>query len=503
MVLVVSSCEDATTITQDGEVNDVATFTSTGQMRLFLMEAYDKIDGGSNNLNGIAVSSILTDEVGVGKNGSASSLYKFSVSIDNGYSNVIWLDNYTVINYCNRIIRGSALVTPVDAADQLAYNDILAQAKALRAYCHLQLLTYFSTNMKDDNALGVILMDRVPNLLERLPRNTNGEVFGLIESDLDYAYANIQPSPASTLKPWTYVSKGMINAVRARMYAYRGMYTLAEQYATSAIADSGVGITNGTTYTSSAAFYAAAGSNNTYKKMFQDLDRGEVIWSIGRSVGKTSIASTYFVNATNAGGLAVFDMNRNLFNILDNGGAPWDIRRRVNIDPTATVDVNYLTSSNYTTSDNLCIDKYSGITGAAAGLINDLKAFRVSEMVLIQAEARAFANDLPGVATLLKSIRDKRSITGPRPLTTYANSTEAWADILLERRVELCFEGHRYIDLKRLGALANQTIDRHPLDCSSYSLPECSFPVTDYRFTLPIPLDEVSGNPTIQQNPGY
>jgi starch-binding outer membrane protein, SusD/RagB family len=505
MVLAFTSCEDATNIIQDGEVNDEVTFTSTGQMRLYLMEAYDKIDATTNASNGVGVSSILTDEVGIGRGGSVSSAYRFNVFTDNGYSSAIWQDNYTVINYCNRIIRGAGLVSPIDAADQLAYNDVLAQARALRAYSHLQLLTYFSPDMKNDNALGVILMDRVPTLLERLPRNTNGEVFGLIESDLNYAYANIQSSLAPATKPWTYVSKGMINAVRARMYAYRGNYALAEQYATSAIADSGVTLANGTTYTTSALFYAGAGSNNQYKKMFQDLDRGEMIWSVGRSAGKTSIGSIYAVNLSATSGVTLYDMNRNLFNILNNnGGAIWDVRRYVNIDqPTIVNDPNYLTSTNYQTSDNLPIDKYSGIVGTGNALINDIKAFRVSEMVLIQAEGRVFAGDLTGAATLIKSIRDKRSISGPRPLPVYANATDAWGDILDERRVELCFEGHRYIDLKRLGVLANRSIDRHPLDCSTYSLATCSIPATDYRFTLPIPLNELSGNPTIQQNPGY
>ncbi len=505
LVLAFASCEDATTITQAGEVNDEDTFTSTLQMRLYLSEAYDRIDATTNASNYVGVSSILTDEVGVGRGGTATPLYKFVVSTANAYSSAIWQDNYTVINYCNRIIRGSAFVTPVDAADQLQFNDVIAQARALRAYAHLQLLTYFSPDMKNDNEVGVILMDRVPTLLERLPRNTNGEVFSLIESDLNYAYANVMaptaPHPIPS-KPWTYVTKAMISATRARMAAYRGKYALAEQYATTAIAEAGVGLANGNNYTNDGAFYATLGSNNQYKRMFQDLDRGEMIWSVGRSTGKSAVGQVYFVNTSTTQGVTLFDMNRNLFNILD-ANASWDIRRKVNIDPTRVIDPAYLTAANYQFSDNLAIDKYSGIAGTGNSLINDLKVFRISEMMLIQAEGRAFAGDFPGVAAIIKSIRDARSYAGARPLPTYANATAAWADILDERRVELCFEGHRYIDLKRLGALANKTIDRHPLDCSTYLLPECSMLVTDTRFTLPIPLNELSGNPTIQQNPGY
>ena len=176
LVVAFNSCEDATTILQDGEVNDVVTFTSTAQMKAYLLEAYDKLDQ-STPTSGIAATSLLTDEVGIGRGGSPTSeFYKFNVSVNNGFSSAIWSDNYATINYCNRIIRGSALVTPVDAADLLVYNDVLAQTRALRAFCNLQLLTYFSTNMKDDNALGVILLDRVPTHLEAVPRSTHGEM---------------------------------------------------------------------------------------------------------------------------------------------------------------------------------------------------------------------------------------------------------------------------------------------------------------------------------------
>jgi starch-binding outer membrane protein, SusD/RagB family len=496
-LVIFASCENATEIVQDGEINDAVTFTSPSQMKLYLEEGYDRLTT-QNSLNNIALSAILTDEVGVGRIGTPSELYRQAVTTVNEYSRFIWLDNYTVINYCNRVIRGSQSITPVGAADIALYNSVLAQARALRAYCHLELLTYFSTNMKDNNALGVIKMDRVPTVLEELPRNTNLEIYNLIESDLVFAAANI--APTANAKPWTYVTLPMINALRARMYAYRGIYNLAEQFADNVINTSGLVLTDGTLFTNNAAFYAT-NSNNQYKRMFQDQIRGEVIWSIGRVPGKQTIGSVFNVNSSAFSGISTFEMNRSLFNILDNNGAPWDVRRRANIDPTSIIDPSYATSTNYQVSDVLVVDKYSGI--ANAQLTNDIKVFRLSEMFLIKAEARAQANDLAGVGTILKRIRDARSTAGPRPLPTYANVTEAWADILLERRVELCFEGHRYIDLKRLGALANKTIERDPKDCSFFNLTSCSFPVTDYRFTLPIHLNETTANRNIQQAPGY
>lgn len=144
------------------------------------------------------------------------------------------------------------------------------------------------------------------------------------------------------------------------------------------------------------------------------------------------------------------------------------------------------------------INKYPG--KGSQPLRNDLKIFRLSEIYFILAECAVVEGDLPAATTYIKDIRDARNKTA-QPFPVFANVT-AWAGILDERRLELCYEGFRYIDIKRLGVLANRAIDRHPTDDQIKSLPT-TIPNGDYRFTLPIPQREVSGNPTIQQNPGY
>ena len=127
-------------------------------------------------------------------------------------------------------------------------------------------------------------------------------------------------------------------------------------------------------------------------------------------------------------------------------------------------------------------------------------------MYLILAECYANEGNFNGgsnsVASVIKQIKDARSFLGAQALPSYADATAAWAGILNERRLELCFEGHRYIDLKRLANLAGQTMDRDATD-DQISGAELSIPNNDYRYTLPIPLDEIIANPNIQQNPGY
>ncbi len=68
-------------------------------------------------------------------------------------------------------------------------------------------------------------------------------------------------------------------------------------------------------------------------------------------------------------------------------------------------------------------------------------------MYFIKAEARAAESDYTGVANALKQITDRRFVTPPA-LLVLTTDQQAWKAILDERRKELAFEGHRFIDLK-------------------------------------------------------
>ena len=512
------SCEDAYKITQDGEFNEDATFKTMADLKLYLNGVY----AFASNFSEIGITAAITDEAALGSQnaGQDRDVYGFILNSEDGFADDIWITQYALINRANRFLRGAARITPT-ASELTEYNAMIAQAKCLRAYGHFQLLTFFSTNMADNSALGVILMDHVPAIFEKNPRNTNGEVFEFIESDLNDAYANIVDytnATAPNTKAWTYFSKNAIDAFRARMYMYRGNYPLALQYANQVIAAGPAlvavtpvppGAVGSTAWNT--AFYNATNPTNPYRRMWADYAQGEVILSFDKSVGKETIASLFYFNRTNLTGGPFHELDRNLFNLLEqNNGVngSTDIRRYAFVDPTSKIDSGYpgTTAPDYTTdpaykaNDVLLIDKYPGKTGYELG--NDLKIFRTSEMYFIRAEALIATGDLPGAAAAIKMVRDARTFRGPLPvLPVYANATQAWADVLYERRLELAFEGHRYVDLKRLGVIAGVGLDRYSRDCAI--VPICSIPTTDYRFTLPIPLNEINGNTNVTQNPGY
>ncbi|WP_291134855.1 RagB/SusD family nutrient uptake outer membrane protein [Flavobacterium sp. UBA7663] len=482
IVIFTASCDDAIEIVQDGEINNETSFKTVANLRSYLNgDIYGRVDIG----NEIAFTSIFTDEVGVGPSngGQALELHRYFFNANDGYAEAIWLNNYTIINRVNRLIEVSNLVVTTNPTDEAEKQSILAEARTLRALSYLKLMTYYSEDMSDDSALGVLLLDFVPTIDTKLPRVANSQIYNLMEGDLLFAENNLLPSSVN----YKYVTANLVNAIRARMYLYRKDYVLAKQYAQAVITGSGLSLSNTAQYT----------------QMWRDLAQGEVIFAASRpSAGAWSnVASNFFFNTTTATGGAFLDMGRNLFNEL--GSVSGDIRRTVFVDGTSTIDATYLTNPNYINSDVLVIDKYPG--KASQPLRNDLKLFRLSEMyfILAECEVGGATPNLVQAATYIQAVRTARN-TVAQPLPVYGTPQAAWADILLERRKELCFEGHRYIDIKRLGALANASIDRNITDDIINSTP-LTLPVTDYRFTFPIPQSEIAGNLQLQQqqNTGY
>lgn len=485
---VLVACNDAIDIDQPGRLDANAAFESVADLQAGLFGVYDNFD-----LSGeIAFSSIFTDELSIGFDNGGQGLadYGFVLNAGSTAPAAFWVGAYGAINSANRLIEAADLITP-EAGEQEQLDDILGQAYALRAFAHFFLQNYFSTNYADDNALAVIAVDFVPTIDQQLLRNTNGEVFGLITSDLDTANSLLSNDTSDP----TVINKDFVLALRARMAAYRGNYTLAAS-ASQTLLDK-YGLAN----------------RAEYEALFLDTDNTEVIFKLERTIGDNydgqgatgspnaggwAGARFAFVDATLAGS-PYFEMGRSLFNLMD----PADIRYDVNVAPTSLIDPDYVTNDN-PALDILVIQKYPGSEGQP--LMNDLKVFRSSEMLLIRAEAYADAGNFNGAtnstAALIKQLRDARFGTDTA-LPVYANESEAFGALLDERRVELSFEGHRYKDLKRLGARANRGVSKDAIDCAFNGA--CTLAATDFRFTLPLPIVEFNANPGLrdQQNPGY
>lgn len=461
-----TSCRDAIDIVQDGELTEEVAVQNVTDLRGFLN---GNVYGGLDTSNEIQIGSVLSDETGIapGNSGWYFAEFKGILSTDNGYVSSTWLTQYATINRVNRLIKLAENFTPA-AADVAQYNSIIAEARAIRAFAYLELQSYFTTDMANNSALGVIKLTDVPAIDAQLPRSTNGEIYSLIESDLNFAESNL--IPGNTYK---FVTKNMINAVRARMYTYRKMYTQAKTYAQAVITDSSLPLT----------------PTASYASIWSDASQGETIFAISRPSAGTwgNISSYWTTNSSSLSGAPLLKMGGNLYSAISGTG---DIRKTVFVDVSSTTATKI-------------IEKYPGKSNTP--LRNDIKVFRISEMYLILAEAAADANILTGTnsaADYVQKVKQART-TGTVTAATYTTKVAALQGILKERRAELCFEGHRYVDLRRLGTAAGITMDRAASDDTANLSAPLNLSTSDYRFTFPIPSSEINGNPTIQQNPGY
>ncbi|WP_297332054.1 RagB/SusD family nutrient uptake outer membrane protein [Flavobacterium sp.] len=465
------SCDDATDIRQESELDEEVAYQTVDDLQSGLngvYAAYGPDFGGNGAGDIILFNALFTDNIkrGINSSGQGNQEYNFILQPGTDFPNRLWSNRYATINFSNRLLRAWERVAAglTDENEIVRANHIKGQAIAMRALCHFDLLQYFSPNYQDDDAPGVIIMDFVPNVTENYQRSSTGEVFEFIKADLDEAAGLL----AGFTNPPYYINGDVVQAIRTRVALCEGDYETARTLSTDL-----------------ATRFAPVEPEQYFAMFIDDATSDEEIFTLARVQGDNGVVSLFYANESTISGSPFFELSNSLFNAIPSG----DIRRQVLVEPTSDINANIL-----------LIGKYRG--NAADQQINDIKLIRGSEMYLIMVETMARAGMLNEAEQAMLAFRQTRNLSGTVFAPNYNTTDEALVDVLAERRIELAFEGHRYLDLKRLGAELGIGIDRDDADCASFSAP-CSLPAGDYRFTLPIPRNEVRANPSIEQNPQY
>lgn len=467
---VMFSCNDATDITQEGIIFEEDAYLTLKDLNTGLNGAYaaygPDFGGGS-----ILFNDLFTDNMrrGSSNTGGGTEEYQFLLQPNSTSPSQIWSNRYATINRINRSLVAYDRLFPNFTIDEQAdAKHVKANLLALRALCHLDLFEYYTPDYENPSGLSVIKMDFVPaDYKDVYPRNSVQEILDFISTDLATAQTLFKPG-ATNYIGYYYLGKNACKFMELKVALLSGDYLTAEPLAQALITTPGV---------------PALSTKAAYPTMFTDAVAGESFFTLNRRSGNNLVGALYYFNDGPAD--PIYEGSRQLYELYDPSNN--DVRRNVNFNNADAV------------AGKFPIGKYKGKNGA--NRLNDIKVFRTSEIKLILAECKARNGNLTGAATDVQDLRKLR-ILPTVPLPVYADLNAALTDILLERRKEFAFEGHRYLDIKRIGADINVGINRDPSDAASFSA-QVALSASDYRFTFPIPQDELFANPTLPQNPGY
>uniref|UniRef100_UPI00404B95FE RagB/SusD family nutrient uptake outer membrane protein n=1 Tax=Gelidibacter sp. TaxID=2018083 RepID=UPI00404B95FE len=463
VTLVFTSCSDQLDRLPIDQLVEETAYNTVEDLRFALNGAI-----GAYNYNYIlGFNSIFTDNTRLGvDNGGQDVLYHQQV-LNPDYAAIngnarIWDSRYSIINDLNRLIVASAGIVP-STDDQEAYNSVLAQAYAFRALAHYEVLLYYGLDMTNDSALGVPYVDYVS--ADATPgRNTTGEVLTGINADLDLALS-LFPEGFNDIN---FATPDFVTFLRARIDLETGDNQGAITLCNSLIAD-----------------YPLATVAQYFGMFNEDANKTEVVWNYDNVQG-ADFGINFTWNFSGQG--PKFEVSQELVNLLSDD----DIRKLVILDPASELD-----------NDLYIIGKYP--INADTQAINDFKAMRISEIYLIRAEAYAKTTQFGLAAADVEAVRLARSLSGSVDPVDYDNLLEAIVDIIAERRLELAFEGHRYIDIKRVRSITGEGILRDADLGDCFGAYPCELPASSPKFILPIPTNELNGNIVIrdQQAPGY
>jgi hypothetical protein len=470
VVVTLGSCSKTIDIEPTHTVNGDQSFTKIEDYEAALTGAYSRLlsvnyYGSSNGSSAFSVlSDMMTDnffESGESL-GNYQNFSHWTYTADDVNIDATWLAAYRVIQQCNLTLRN---IDALAATDPGAVNRIKAQALALRAFVHFDILRYWGEESSRNSTLKGIPYVSSFDIEQKPSRLSVKESYDAIIKDLQDAKDLMQDmdkpiqSPTSTAATARgYIDEIGTNAILARIYNYSGESDSAIKYASLAITA------------------RPLASRTTFPLIWQDASTSEVIWSVKFTPLNSGTGDNIYYAVGNRSSYRPTTNLTALYNQANDVRYTSYFQLRPRGSSTRLVLVKYLAKQAQLATPD-------GIT--------DFKVLRTGEMYLIRAEAYA-QEGLDGQA-----LADLNTLRAAR-INGFVPGTETGAALLTaidnERRKELVAEGQRWFDLKR----STRLVDR-VTNCNVF----CTLDATAREWVWPIPQTEILANPNVAQTTGY
>lgn len=414
-----------------------------------------------------------------------ANYYRFNFTADNAPA-TYWQYYYEVINNANMLINGIDALADLSSTDERTRKDYKGQALTIRALAYFDLTRLYGYPYQKDNgaSLGVpiVLEEVAPDYKPK--RHTVAQCYERVITDL---------TDALQLGMKTTKNNGRFNqwaalSLLSRVYLYKGDDANALQTAKDAITGAEA---NGY------RLWTAAEYSDPSQSWAEEFG-AECLWELPITSAESGSSANELMGYLTAA--AGYD------DILISND--W----LVNLMGSRTSDIRYqcvLTDGGAgSKSGKRYMWKYPRNAGETARNLANIKVLRLSETYLIAAEAAArLGGRNDDAVKYLEPIVKRGDAT-----QTVVGTTVDLDRVLLERRIELVGEGHRFFDAIRNGKHITRTktvfnaggagVDAHLPSI----VPEAwNFNWNYYKVVLAIPKAEMDANENIrdQQNPGY
>lgn len=402
-------------------------------------------------------------------NVTGADVYQATNDATNTYISSFWSVGYLTINRANLAIDG--LTQNVAGLAPSVTDPAIAEAKFMRALIYFQLVQIFAKPYVSDagasRGLPLRLIPETSLANNALASSSVAEVYAQIIKDLDEAEAKLPATYATALAKTTRAHKNTAIALKTRVYLAMGNYAKVKEEGNKIVPQAG-------------PFSTTVGAGHSLATSVASLfvppyTASESIFSFPMAATNapgTQNQLAYYYNSITGANL-IYPLNKNAPGIYADPIWPATDARKVAF-------TTLFTGSGLTAQPVL--KKYN----TPSPWTDFVPMIRYAEVLLNVAEAEAApGGNATRARALLDAVRKRSDATYDFGVLTGTQLTET---ILKERRIELLGEGQRYNDLARLNrplpaiGAAGQTI-----------------PVSDSRYTFPIPVNERNTNPLVGQ----
>ena len=415
-------------------------------------------------------------------------MFKMMEKAGSGHINM-YQSYYEVILGTNAILDYLPKVVDSD----ININKVKAQAYALRGFYYFNLVNIFGAPYSSDStALGVPLklQSGIEPSDDYLKRKSVAECYAQILSDLHAAEAAYLELPESEQWSDNYrTSLPMVQLMLSRTYLYMEQWEKAAQYAKMVMDDNRFKLID-----LNDVPLEEPNEDGKYVRTYLNMPTykcSETIWPYGNVTDMFKWAYDYANTTNTITGQKMHSYFQASESLLESY-LEWDLRL-----------IHYIVQAP---------DGQGGEMPMAFGKVNIGTTYylpyaatgtfgrclRLSEAYLNYAEAMAMlggSGDDEAVAAL-NTLLEKRFDPEDFEEVDFDSNAELVQFVREERRRELCYEGHRWFDLRRWGMPAiTHTWHNDKSQSSTYTLLE-----GDLLYTIPIPDEALQSNASLVQN---